>query len=1130
MANVSLKAPPEPFSCGVCCRPEFTHKEGPGCNGCPAFRDTHYFPRGTGATAPDVLVVGDVPEPPDRMTLLRVQDDGQFLHEAFSDAAGQILRNAVTQVIEGNQAYRGRTVRYVYGVKCSASNPNKKVISSCQGPLQEELTKVYLARQQAGKTSKLVIIACGVTGMRSVGISVNSFEEAAGRVYETAIGQMPVVVVPTMSLKAIAAAVGKYSSIMSDIERAFQNVAENTIRITPRAQLEANYVYPRSLQEVEDIIKYIASYTEYGLPAERWMFSFDTETNTLHPHRDNTKLLMVSMSWTPGHAVAIPLWHPENTFFDPAKAWEHVKWLLAHKKPKVLHNAKYDIKVIWKYGWDIHNIGWDCMLAEHALEEDKKGQYGLKYLVRQFLPEYSGYEDQLHDILANTEGEDQRKSIKQAMKEGKELPLPEIVRNALAALEISPKFRVSSLEKTVAEFKGALARVDYRSVIKTRNLSDEERREKIETYIRHSEVLIAAHKAGEFREKKEEKKSKKTEGGYENIPLKELSFYAAVDADATRQLGVMQFNRMVEEDEKIEKLRVEVERNIRHSRDPKIRSYTVERLCKEKHPVVALVKNGYLPRSRELARMEYGGVKVNRAYLQDAEVKLDHVIREQEERIYELAGERFNIGSTAQLSNFLFDTGVGYIHPNPEKAEALARDPVFGKKVTWDGRRAMYRPELYTERGKAQINEATLKIYATKYGCELSDAILVYRKAIKARDTFLVNVRDLSSLDGFLHTSYNLNGTGTGRLSSSGMNMQNVPKGSMGAIPDTDPRAKRMSKKEREGVKCKRFFIPDSEDACFINADAKGAEVTIFAAYAKDQALIEALRAGMDAHCFFSSEVLNPEKVGFGKTGSERKYALERAGIDDDHAWTYEDFLLGKDDKLEDRKYGARLKKLRDNIKRVVFGILFGAGSGKIAEIAGIELAFAQTIIELLFGKFPSIPTYSDFTKWELRTFGLVETHHGRRRRFSIKNAPRKLLGQAERRAVNFKIQGTNSDIVMDVLTWIAPIIERDLKGRCLLTVHDSIGFQVPNKYAHQVKDLMFKYGTEMVAKANPWLPVQYKWDVEAGVSYGDVMPIDKYLADMAAAAAVEAESAGYTEEEILDALRNENSGSPVGA
>ena len=322
-----------------------------------------------------------------------------------------------------------------------------------------------------------------------------------------------------------------------------------------------------------------------------------------------------------------------------------------------------------------------------------------------------------------------------------------------------------------------------------------------------------------------------------------------------------------------------------------------------------------------------------------------------------------------------------------------------------------------------------------------------------------------------------------------------------------------------DGVKCKKLFIPDDDSYCFGNADAKGAEVSIFAGYSKDPALTAALTDGMDAHCFFASQCLNPNLVAFGLTGEDRRIALAKASIDDDHAWSYEDFLAGKDDLHE--SYGKRLKALRDNIKRLVFGLLYGAGVKKVADIAGINLDLAKKIQELLFSKFPTIKAFIDQTIWEMRMFGIVETYQGRRRRFSLgKYAPSALRSKAERQAVNFKIQATNSDIVMMVLCWVAEVIERDLKGRLLLTVHDSIGFQVPKKYAHQVPEIFKKYGTDRVAKECPWLPVPYRWDVELGANYGEVMGASKYLANLPAPIP-EPEFEGYTNEEILDDLRD---------
>lgn len=143
-----------------------------------------------------------------------------------------------------------------------------------------------------------------------------------------------------------------------------------------------------------------------------------------------------------------------------------------------------------------------------------------------------------------------------------------------------------------------------------------------------------------------------------------------------------------------------------------------------------------------------------------------------------------------------------------------------------------------------------------------------------------------------------------------------------------------------------------------------------------------------------------------------------------------------------------------------------------------------------------------------------------RRRRFLVgAGAPSELRAKAERRAINFKVQGTNSDIVLTVLCWIAEVVERDLKGRLVLTVHDSIGAVVPKKYAHQLPDIFLKHGTERVAKAFPWMPVPYRWDVEVGPSYGQVTSVEKYLASLPPEYAPQLD--GYTEEEMLDDMRD---------
>jgi DNA polymerase I-like protein with 3'-5' exonuclease and polymerase domains len=345
---------------------------------------------------------------------------------------------------------------------------------------------------------------------------------------------------------------------------------------------------------------------------------------------------MLSVSWEKEKAAAIVLWHPllhqpyeeiveeKNEFgipvkvkklkvcpydpnYDPDQAWEDVKRLLNCEKPKILHNANYDSKVVWKKGFDIKNIQWCDMLAEHALEEDKRGQYRLKFLVKQFLPRYYGYEDKLQDALEEEEGTGQTESIEAEQEEKKtEVAVPEIVQNALKLLKLSPKFQTAPLLKKIEKWK--------------------ESPDKYTQEISAGELLIKAKLSGEFKtsqtEKKKNNRKLKDDGGFEKIPLHIITFYACVDADVTRQLALIQKDRMIEEQIRIEEKRNKVERQLQYQRF-KNKTTQVNRLCRDsenqpvKQPIISLVKERYIPRMRELAKVEFNGVTVDRKYLED---------------------------------------------------------------------------------------------------------------------------------------------------------------------------------------------------------------------------------------------------------------------------------------------------------------------------------------------------------------------------------------------------------------------------------------------------------------------------------------------------------------------------------
>jgi DNA polymerase-1 len=320
------------------------------------------------------------------------------------------------------------------------------------------------------------------------------------------------------------------------------------------------------------------------------------------------------------------------------------------------------------------------------------------------------------------------------------------------------------------------------------------------------------------------------------------------------------------------------------------------------------------------------------------------------------------------------------------------------------------------------------------------------------------------------------------------MNLQNIPK-------------------MLAGYNLKRLFIPDSDKYVFVNMDWKGAEVRVFTAYARDPALIKALNDGLDMHSFFAATVFKRP---------------------------YEDYA-NRDTPLPhmDEEYVKLLNRERTQIKRVVFGILYGAGPKKIAEQIGVSAEEGQKLIDMLFDMFPAIRDYIDEVKFLVARDGYVDTIFGRRRRFPLQATSRH-RGRAERQACNFKIQSTSSDIVIAQLiemhevinserTWPEWGIHKPLHTygvRLLLTVHDSIGFQWPKELIHALEPWVRYYCTQRVREKFTWLPVPFACDIEVGPNYGDIVPVAQYIRDNYNTPSLEVDE--DDEAEIFNTLRND--------
>jgi DNA polymerase-1 len=873
-----------------------------------------------------------------------------------------------------NPSYKNVEAYFTYAVHCVVPKPSIKTIRCCSEILKNKLVS------NGDPEKPIMVFAFGPLVLKALGFNVKKHSDVVGQLLETTIGGRPAYIFASISLAQMVVKSGYIELVNRHIQSFMGSVLISNVKKTLKtkanvALIAKNYVFPKTLEEITKLVDHIIAYAPEGSTPDTHLIAIDTETNTLMPHREKLKLLTLTVAWDTGRAASIPVEHKESKWTLEDVRPDLMR-LLTCNKPKAGHNVKYDIKVLRRKKFKINRIAWDTMVGEHLLAEDKKGFYGLKELVKQYIPSYANYESGVK-THANTAVLGKKKELK-------------------------------ALGKKLSKAEESLLKDD----------------------------------------------------GYADVPLDELSIYGAIDADATFQIAIAQRRKMGVETQKFHEERQKYQKFERAS----FRQIG-EILCPVKEPLNRIMASRTMPTLGVLARMEDRGVPIDRKYAEELAIKMEQSSREAIIKLNHMLpvgySEKLNPASSGQIRSVLYN--VGFIHPETKE------------HVCYLGKVEPPR----TDSGMISTNAQFLRLLVTKYDCPFSRDLLEFRAMQKARNTFIENIMVLTREDDRMHTTYHQHGTSSGRLSSSHENMQNIPK-------------------KLGGHNIKRIFIPSRPRFAFGNADAKAAEVRIYSAYSKDKNLIKALNDGMDPHSFFASMVYNPANVLSGIEPSRWREVAETVGIDTEHAWSYDDFCARDILKETEAAYGKQLDRLRGIIKRVVFGILYGATPNKVSSIVGIPEEQASVIVDTLFKMFPTIPEYIQLTKDQIKHLGFVETFFGRRRRFGALNKlPWALRSKAERQSVNFKIQSTSSEIVLEVLCDMEEPLRVDMQGELLLTVHDSVGFECPNKYVHQLPEFIKEYGMRRVNNRYPWLPVPFSWDVEAGPSYGELTSIDNYIKKM---------------------------------
>ncbi|MBU2947675.1 DNA polymerase I [Zobellia uliginosa] len=221
-----------------------------------------------------------------------------------------------------------------------------------------------------------------------------------------------------------------------------------------------------------------------------------------------------------------------------------------------------------------------------------------------------------------------------------------------------------------------------------------------------------------------------------------------------------------------------------------------------------LFKDIEIPLLHVLADMELEGINLDERFLNSLSEDLNDDIKNLEEKIYEAAGEEFNIGSPKQLGEILFSKMK--LVDKPKK----------------------------TKTGQFSTAEDVLSYLAKDH--EIIQNVLDYRGLAKLKSTYVDALPEqVEPTTGRVHTDYMQTVAATGRLSSNNPNLQNIP-----------------IRTER-GRQVRKAFVPRDENYILLAADYSQIELRIIAALSEETTMIEAFKHGEDIHASTASKVFN---------------------------------------------------------------------------------------------------------------------------------------------------------------------------------------------------------------------------------------------------------------------------------
>lgn len=392
--------------------------------------------------------------------------------------------------------------------------------------------------------------------------------------------------------------------------------------------------------------------------------------------------------------------------------------------------------------------------------------------------------------------------------------------------------------------------------------------------------------------------------------------------------------------------------------------------------LMKLYKDLDYPIASVLNLMHIKGVKVSNKKIELVSKFINTEISTFTKKIFQITEQEFNLNSPKQLAKVLFED---------------MKLPVIKK----------------TPKGAPSTDGSVLDELSKEY--EVANYILKYREYEKIRSTYIDGLKSEITSDNRIHTTYNLFGTTTGRLSSEKPNLQNIPN------------------KTDIGQKIREFFIADNNHE-FIISDYSQIELRVLAHLSSDTNMINILKSqDADIHTETASRIF-------------------------------------------DVKIESVTKDMRRKAKEVNFGLIYGMEAFGLSKSLNVSKKEAQDLIDSYFAQFPKIKGYLDRIVSDAEKNGYTKTLYGRKRyikELSSSNFQLKAMGK--RIAMNAPIQGTAADIMKIAMLGVQEKTLKYESTNLILQIHDEIIVQTPKESSKEVMKIV---KTEMESASKLKVPL----------------------------------------------------------